>query len=396
MSIQLLSISHRTAPAEIRGLFSFAETEAVQLLHRLTGCGEIAQAVLLSTCNRTELYCSGADSALVWEQMQEILFEAAGAEKLPGLSDYMLRYQGKRAVHHLFMVTAGLDSVVLGEDQILGQVKQAFFLAQREGCCQSGFQTLFRMAVTAAKKVKTDTMLSKTSVSTASLALKQACQGFGSLQGKKLLLMGASGKIGSIVLKDALDIAGLEIFATVRQRLPRDLSRKQLERIIVIPYEKRYEYLDQMDLVISATSSPHYTVTGDHFRESCTPGRKRIFFDLAIPFDLEKDIGREPGVTLYSMEDMERLAKQNNALKKSCIPDARMILAEYEDAFWKERLYSQNRELVTEVKECICQKSGSFEAAWKRFFFGLKDVADAEEFETLLALMKKWKEKEQA
>lgn len=187
MSIQLLCVSHKTADTKIRGLFAFDDDAKARIMERLISSPYINEAVLLATCNRTELYCEvreKTETAVLF--MQQVLLEEAGVSENSEIQDVILRYEEKKAVHHLFMVAAGLDSVVLGEDQILGQVKNAYLASDKKGYIGNSFHSLFQAAMAAAKKVKTDTPMSKTSVSTASLALKQAGEEFGTLSGKTL------------------------------------------------------------------------------------------------------------------------------------------------------------------------------------------------------------------
>ena len=386
MGIQLVSISHKTAPAEVRARFAFQEQQRALILDQLAGAPEINEAVILSTCSRTELYCSGEQDSRILNIMQNTIIEAADVGGLAGIRDYILRYQGKRAVHHLFLVTAGLDSVVLGEDQILGQVRQAYYESHSRGYCKAGFNNLFRLAVTAAKKIKTDTILSKSSVSTASLALKKAEECHNGLAGKKLLVIGGSGQIGSIVLKDAISIKGLDVYAAIRKSLPDGLHN---EDYTPIRYEERYQWMDQMDVIISATASPHYTVTRERFEQHQTIRKKRVFFDLAVPQDIEESLQELPDTCYYNMEDMHKLARQNNERKQNSLPQAHEILREYEQQFYKHMLYSQNLPRIQAQKQSLlneAQRCG-LEKALDHFFIALREEADMDELETFMRLL---------
>ena len=390
MSIQLLSISHKTAPTQVRGMFGFDDEQKKTILERLISQKEISEAVILSTCNRTELYCSGDEDNVIFSKMQKILLEAAGTENIPQMTDYLLRFQGKRAVHHLFRVTAGLDSVVIGEDQILGQVKQAYYFSKENGFTKSTFNSLFRLSITAAKKVKTDTVISKTSVSTAGLALKKALECHETPYNKNIMIIGASGKIGSIVLKDALDIVGLNIFVTVRDKLPHELHNKSYE-YHVIPYEERYEWLDKMDIVISATSSPHYTITKEHFAKCRKTQKLRVFFDLAVPMDIDREIATEEDTVYYSMEDMQQLAQKNNEAKLDDVPKAEAILQKYEEQFLKDTLFGSSLDTIKafeEKAEKELQKKSAGEIV-KQFFCKVKENSGADEFAQFMEIVKK-------
>lgn len=400
MSIQLLSISHKTARASLRGRFVFDSEQTKDILKQLTepdGQQEntgIEEAVLISTCNRTELYCSGTPENQNFIRMQHVLLAAAGIEKNSethmAALDAFRRFSDKNAIHHLFCVAAGLDSAVLGEDQILGQVRNAYFLAMESGYTKTTFHCLFQSAITAAKRMKTDTILSKSSISTAGLALKTAMECQQDLPVKNVMIIGASGKIGSIVLKDALDLQGLNIFITARHELPHPLHGQDM-RYTVIPYEKRYEYMPDMDIVISATASPHYTVMKEHFLAQNPPVKKRVFFDLAVPADIEPEMSQVPETVCYSMEDMQELARQNNAAKLEALPKAKAILSKYEEQFVKNMAFGEALPAIVALSERAQETLGQ-ESAYSlvhKFVCQAKKNCDADEFVQFTKILNK-------
>lgn len=400
MSIQLLSISHKTARASLRGRFVFDSEQTKDILKQLTepdGQQEntgIEEAVLISTCNRTELYCSGTPENQNFIRMQHVLLAAAGIEKNSethmAALDAFRRFSDKNAINHLFCVAAGLDSAVLGEDQILGQVRNAYFLAMESGYTKTTFHCLFQSAITAAKRMKTDTILSKSSISTAGLALKTAMECQQDLPVKNVMIIGASGKIGSIVLKDALDLQGLNIFITARHELPHPLHGQDM-RYTVIPYEKRYEYMPDMDIVISATASPHYTVMKEHFLAQNPPVKKRVFFDLAVPADIEPEMSQVPETVCYSMEDMQELARQNNAAKLEALPKAKAILSKYEEQFVKNMAFGEALPAIAALSERAQEALGQ-ESAYSlvhKFVCQAKKNCDADEFVQFTKILNK-------
>ena len=400
MSIQLLSISHKTARASLRGRFVFDSEQTKDILKQLTepdGQQEntgIEEAVLISTCNRTELYCSGTPENQNFIRMQHVLLAAAGIEKNSethmAALDAFRRFPDKNAIHHLFCVAAGLDSAVLGEDQILGQVRNAYFLAMESGYTKTTFHCLFQSAITAAKRMKTDTILSKSSISTAGLALKTAMECQQDLPVKNVMIIGASGKIGSIVLKDAMDFQGLNIFITARHELPHPLHGQDM-RYTVIPYEKRYEYMPDMDIVISATASPHYTVMKEHFLAQNPPVKKRVFFDLAVPADIEPEMSQVPETVCYSMEDMQELARQNNAAKLEALPKAKAILSKYEEQFVKNMAFGEALPAIAALSERAQEALGQ-ESAYSlvhKFVCQAKKNCDADEFVQFTKILNK-------
>lgn len=388
MGIQLLSISHKTAPIEIRSMFAFKEEQQKEILSNLTKEAGIEEAVLLSTCNRTEAYCfsdrkESGHKAFEW--MQKVLLLAAGAGETEQIQDYILLYQDDRAIHHLFQVTAGLDSMVIGEDQILGQVKRAHEFSHSMGMCKSNLNTLFRYAVTCAKKIKTDTVLSKTSVSTASLALKAAEEALGTFQGKKMMIIGASGRIGGIALKNAGCIRDLNIYVTSRSH-SLSMAGQGHFRYEVIPYEERYHYMDEMDVVVSATVSPHFTVTKNHFLRYLKTEKKRVFLDLAVPMDIDRAVEQLPDITYYNIEDMSELARQNNEKKKADIKEADKIILEYEEQFQKWILFQSHRKELSVLKNMMIRDAleKGMEKAIDRFFYRLREECSVKQLEAFM------------
>lgn len=400
MNIQLLSISHKTARASLRGRFVFDSEQTKDILKQLTepdGQQEntgIEEAVLISTCNRTELYCSGTPENQNFIRMQHVLLAAAGIEKNSethmAALDAFRRFSDKNAIHHLFCVAAGLDSAVLGEDQILGQVRNAYFLAMESGYTKTTFHCLFQSAITAAKRMKTDTILSKSSVSTAGLALKTAMECQQNLPVKNVMIIGASGKIGSIVLKDALDFQELNIFITARHELPHPLHGQD-RRYTVIPYEKRYEYMPDMDIVISATASPHYTVMKEHFLAQNPPVKKRVFFDLAVPADIEPEMSQVPETVCYSMEDMQDLARQNNEAKLEALPKAKAILLKYEEQFVKNMTFGEALPAIAALSDMAQQALGqeNVYSLVHQFVCAAKKQCSADEFVQFTEILNK-------
>ena len=172
MGISLISISHQHAPLSVRELFAFPENVQVDLMKQMLERKSAQECILISTCNRTEVYTYSDREESSFTDMQNLLLEFAEASEVENIGDYVRFYSGTKAIRHLFRVAAGLDSMVMGEDQILGQVKRSHEQARQAGTCEVYLNTLFRYAVTAAKKVKTETDLSRTTVSMATMAVK--------------------------------------------------------------------------------------------------------------------------------------------------------------------------------------------------------------------------------
>ncbi len=390
MGISLISISHRSAPLSVRELFAFSEEVQEELMRSALERGIAEECVIIATCNRTELYTWSECPASNFTAMQELLFEFANATDVEHMGDYVRFYSGPSANRHLFHVAAGLDSMVMGEDQILGQVKRAHEQARKAGTCGVYLNTLFRYAVTAAKKVKTDTDLSRTTVSTATMAIKAAEQTFGSLRGRKVMLIGASGRIGGIALKNLQCIEGVEVYITSRNMGQVRADRHHRIAYQVMEYENRYELVNDMDVIISATSSPHYTLTCDKLREKLKDERPRVLVDLAVPIDIEAKAGQLPGVKRYDIDDFQELAKSNNEKKQHEALAADQILEESQLDFERWMVFQQALPQIRELKDWMLEEAEQkgFEKAIDKMFYRLRDHSDPRELMKFFRNMK--------
>lgn len=354
MSIQLISISHKIAPLKIRELFAFSKEQQEELMRNMVVDPLIEECIVVATCNRTEVYTyTSAENSPgeIFQVMEKILLREAKAEKIENIMDYILFYHNKKAIHHLFEVTTGLDSMVIGEDQILGQVKTAQEQAMEIHTSGVFLNTLFRYAITGAKKVKTDTDLSKTSVSTATLALKIAEKELGTLHQKKVLIIGASGKIGGIVMKNFGCIEDVKLYVTVRSINSLQKSRHMKADYETISYDERYEILDEMDVIISATSSPHYTLTYDKIMKNLKTKKKRVFVDLAVPMDIESKIREEETAVYYNIDNFTKISRENNEKKMNEAKAAGEILDDYELQFERWFIFQKSLPIMQKMRD---------------------------------------------
>ncbi|MBQ8960242.1 MAG: glutamyl-tRNA reductase [Ruminococcus sp.] len=324
-----LSIDHKRADRELRSRFAFSDQSRSDLAAELAIRG-IGASVILCTCNRTELYFSG-DLPCLSDAVLECL--AAAGDTIPEeIAGVVLSYTGTKAALHLFRVASGIDSMIIGEDEILGQVKNAYQEAASQGRTDAELNTVFQAAITCAKRIKTETALSKSSVSAATLAANEAAA-FG--ENVRVLVIGASGKIGSSVLKNLLSHKNVTAAATFRSHSMRAVP-KGAE---MVEYDRRYQYIAGADCVISATSSPHYTVTAAELRKWLNDGKKRLFIDLAVPADIDSSAAKLPGVELIGIDHFRELAGRNNELKMTSAAQAEEIIDQELDELRKKLIF---------------------------------------------------------
>ncbi len=390
MSIQTISITHKNAPVGVREMFSLTADQQKNVIRNLVDAEGIDESCIVSTCNRTEVYVKASDEGRgrVFDEMKNILIQEAGAEEEESVSDYLRLYTGSKAVHHLFQVTAGLDSMLIGEDQILGQVKDAFAQAREQKTTGVYLNTLFRDAVTAAKKVKTDTDISKSGSSTATLAIRAAEEALGTLKNKKVLLIGATGEIGNVVLMNLQSFEGIDIIATTRgnKAIPTKHGRN---KYTAVNYQDRYEYIDGADAIISATSSPHYTLTFSNIKKSIDRQKKRAFIDLAVPMDIESKVQELPDTSYYNIDDFERIARENNARKKDSVVEAADIVEEYALAYERWMVFQKSLPIMEKTREAFLKRAEvkNPRNALDHLFYWVREHNTPEDLETFFACL---------
>ena len=376
----VLSISHKQAPVQIRSQFAFDREQTEDFLARMRGIEGVWGAVLVSTCNRTEVYYSGDASA--GDAVQRLLADAKGAD-IHVLRRFFRSYQGERAVIHLFRVAAGLDSRVLGEDEILGQIRDAYNTACGAHATDYYIHALFQRALGCAKQIKTKTCLSKSSVSIATLSASEAAHFKEGV--KRVLLLGATGQMGGLIAKNLSARGDIELVAAVRRHCRISLP----EGVREIAYEERYHYIDQADVVISATASPHYTITYEACRDAVRTEKERLFLDIAVPRDMDPDLVLLEGASLKNIDFFEKTAIDHDGQKKEGKRQAEDLIRIQCQEMEKDLVFHGFRPLLEDFTHWLEGKSA------RQLFYLLKDCADAGELRTLLAVSKRLMEEQE-
>ncbi len=321
--IKMIGIDHSKASVAYRELFSFTKTSATAAMETLKEKKGVSGCIILSTCNRMELWISAEDG--LEESLYEMLCQLKGVD--PALyEEYFIQREGMEAVWHLFETSCGLKSKIIGEDQIITQVKDALNLAREAFCTDKVLEMLFRTAVTAAKKVKTEVKISHKDTSAIDGALEGLRRTGYSLAGKTCMVIG-NGEMGRLTAL-ALKQNQADVTVTVRQyrsgqvQIPLGCSR--------INYGERLDFLKNCDLVVSATASPNFTLKREDVEQ--VPRKEQLLMiDLAVPRDIEPTVAELPGVTLYDIDSFE-LRGENQELSQS-VAQADRILEEYIQEF---------------------------------------------------------------
>ena len=369
--MECISISHKTAASGERQKFYIPGETAGDFLKKVRAAAGVEQCVLLSTCNRTEIYVQGEENR--FPGLEETLADFSGSES-EQIRNLARRYQGRKALRHLFRVVCGMESMVLGEDEILGQTRDAYMSAKEAGNTGVELNSAFQAALACAKRVKTETMISKTAVSVATLAASEVARL--PLSHKTVLLMGSSGQMGSIILKNLLSQKNVRIIATVRSHNGICLSGGG--QVTHVDYQERYAALEEADAVISATASPHYTLTAGRVQKAIRSWKERLFLDISMPPDLDVQIGKLAHCRLVALDDVKGLARENNRRKQQAFADAEEILEEELEKLCKTLAFHRFTEVDAQWKERYAGCSG------EKLLYLLRDGLDSGSFERVL------------
>jgi glutamyl-tRNA reductase len=338
MPLAVVGVSHRTAPLEVRERLAFGRAEGPPALASLVERGVAAEGVLLSTCNRTELYLSLPDLGRGEAAVRELLAARAG-ETAERMSRYLYVHRDRQAVEHLFRVAAGLDSMVLGEPQIQGQVREAY-RAARETSSLAGpvvgtvLNRLFQTALGVGGRVRSETELGQGAASISSAAVELAKKIFGSLQGRRALVLGA-GEMSEVTL-ECLRAEGVRSCVVANRTYDRATELAERWGGRAVRWEALGGELPGVDIVICSTSAPHPVLTRERVHAALPHGAARplCIIDIAIPRDVEPQVGDEPNVFLYNIDDLQQIVESNLGRRRSELPRADAIVAEGGEEFW--------------------------------------------------------------
>ena len=320
-----IGVSHKTAPLELRETMALTEGRAVGLLGELTGAEAVQEAAAISTCNRTELFLYAADGVAAESLALAALAREADIRPTE-LMSHLYSLRGIEAAEHLFLVTAGLDSMIVGESEIQGQVKRAYELALVEGATGPILNRLFRGALAAGKRARSETGVSEGALSVPQVAVELAQRTLGDLGNRRVLVVGA-GETAELTAR-ALSARGVEAVFIANRRHDRAIGLAQRFGGRAIRFEELPEEMIEADIVAASTSSPHYVIEHDALEEvmASRPQRPLLLVDLAVPRDIHPASRDVPGVTLHDMDDLQSLAERNASGREGEAQRARGIL----------------------------------------------------------------------
>lgn len=332
MKILLTGVNHKTAPVELREQLAIAPErlgEATRALHEFPG---VSEAMILSTCNRVELLACHETSS---PDLLGFLHEFLGVDTTE-VRPHVYEYREGDAVRHLFRVASSLDSMVVGEPQILGQVKESYTVGRAVGSVQTHLERLLQSTFTVAKKVRSETQIGSSSVSIASVAVDLAKKIFDSLDGKRILLVGA-GKMSELAARHLIQ-QGAHSLLVANRTFDRALAIAEQFQGHAVRFEDLYATADQADIIITSTGSQQHIFRREHAQQFLHKRRNRpmFFIDIAVPRDVDPEMNRVDGVFLYDIDDLQSVAASHLDDRAREAQRAEVIIAEEVSRFQRK------------------------------------------------------------
>ena len=339
----LLGVNHNTAPIEVRERLAIPTGRLADATRTLVHQPGIREGLILSTCNRVELITLQEESLATSDNSVNLLrflheyFAVPAKDIQPHLYEFIER----EAVRHLFRVASSLDSMVVGEPQILGQVKESYSVAREVGAVAGNLEGLLQRAFTVAKKVRSETQIGSSSVSIASVAVDLAKKIFGSLEGKTVLLVGA-GKMSELAARHLIQQGAASILVANRTQSRAEQIATEFNGT-VIPFDAIYEQADRADIVITSTGAPQKLFDRSHGQRFLHRRRNRpmFFIDIAVPRDVDPGMNEVEGCFVYDIDDLQQVAQANLA-DRSREAEAAETIVSREVEKYQQRLQSRD------------------------------------------------------
>jgi glutamyl-tRNA reductase len=347
MRLQILGLNHTTAPVEVREQVVFAGDQIGRALARLTELQGVTEAVLLSTCNRTEFYVITDDSGR--DALQSWLHNEGNLD--PAFADTLFSMEEEQAIRHIFRVACGLDSMVLGEPQILGQLKDAVRDAEQVGSIGRQLGALFQHTFSVAKKVRTETEIGANPVSVASAAVSLAQQFFAGFSQHTALLIGA----GTTIELVAKHLDGKKIGRLVVANRDLDRAKRLASRFggYAVPLSELEGTLPEADIIITSTASEEPIVTRAQMSAAIQLRKRKPIFavDIAVPRDIEQEVAELDDVYLYSIDDLQKVIQEGQGSREAAAVDAHRILDEEITRYTNMQRAKEANPIITALRD---------------------------------------------
>ena len=349
MELLMLGLNHKTAPVDVRERFSLSKQAIRTGLANLNEYDGLNEAVILSTCNRSETYAVVDDAKKDLAVLKQFLFDLTGNEE--NIDDYLYHFSGEECIRHLFLVSSSLDSLVIGEGQILSKVKAAYAVGRECGTNSTMLNTLFHRAIATGKRVRTETRIQYNSVSVSYAAVELAKEALQGLTGKQVLIFGA-GKMAELTAKHLAAHGVAKIYVTNRhiERAEQLAARFNGE---AIPFESAIRRAVAVDVIVTSTGAPHYVIKAWETRQLMTKrkGRQLFLIDIAVPRDVDPDVSEIKGVTLYNIDALEEVVDEHIQERRAEAEQAKAIVEEEVQSIEDKFQYLSFRPLMALLSE---------------------------------------------
>ncbi|MEK5061535.1 glutamyl-tRNA reductase [Paenibacillus shunpengii] len=338
MHIVAVGLNYRTAPVEVRERFTFDEKDLPSALRELKKTNSVLEGVIVATCNRTEMYVVVDRLHMCGYFIRSFMEQWFGISR-EEFTQHLYIYEDEQAIRHLFRVTSGLDSMVIGETQILGQVKQAFLTAQAEKATGTWFNTLFKHAISLGKRAHSETSIGEAAVSVSYAAVELGKRIFGSFNHKKVMILGA-GKMSELTVQHLYANGAEEVIVANRTFSRAEELAAKFDGT-ACTMEQAFTRLHEVDILISSTGAKDFVISADMVKDSMKRRKSRPLFmiDIAVPRDIDPVISDIANVFLYDIDDLEGVVETNLEMRR--------IEAAKIDSFIEEEIEEFNHWLKT-------------------------------------------------
>ena len=335
MDIILVGLSHNTAPVEVREKLSFSGQMLSDGIKRLRGYENISECLILSTCNRVEIYTIVDQSEIGIARIKDFLHSYQTDLPIESISQHLYIHKNEAAIKHLFRVASSLDSMVVGEPQILGQVKDAFDTALLNKTTGVIINKLFKKSISVAKRVRTETKIAENAVSISFAAVELAKKIFSSLRDKRGMLVGA-GEMGELAANYLVSSGIKEIVVSTRN-YDRALTLAQTYKGRAVRFEYFLEEMSKSDVVICSTGAPDYVIRAEHMQDIIHKRRNSPIFliDISVPRNVDPAINKIDNVFLYDIDDLQAVVEANRRTRKEEADKGEQIIVEEVETFTK-------------------------------------------------------------
>jgi glutamyl-tRNA reductase len=351
MHLISLGLNHKTAPVAVRERFSLSKAVIRQGLESLGEYEGVEEAVVLSTCNRSEIYAVVEEAAQGFQEVRQFLADLTG--NTDSIEAYCYRFEDEACIRHLFFVAASLDSLVIGEGQILSQVKEAYAIARAAHATSTVLNTLFHHAIATGKRVRTETRIQYNSVSVSYAAVKLAKEKLGGLEGRQALIFGA-GRMAHLTAQHLAAQGVAKIYvANHHFSKAKELAEAIGSLAEPIRWEGALRTASAADVVVTSTGAPHYVVKPWETKQFMTrrQGRPVFLIDIAVPRDVDPEVGEIPGVTLYNIDALEEVVDEHKAERRTEAKAAERIVEEEIESLVERFQYLSLRPLMAQLSD---------------------------------------------